>query len=304
MQDNYLCISIPVELQQYQKSNRIADIANGETVEHQDFGVKVIKNSHGEIECTAYYSDSGELLKKIFYKGSAVSCIKHYRNGKVSAKETFDEGRLKRKIKYNKSEKPTSTFNYEYNAKNQVTAIRKVTGSNKYEVEYGYDELSRVDSRIIKLNSKIHLQQKYKYDILDRVVEYYDRNQHIKVHKLSQNNELLSYTITDIAGNDIIVVNKYMCSEYIGTEIDLNGHKATVKDKCYVDNVILKKPFTSEDDLDLVLSNIFTAPAELSQTKRKCDTDISTCIISNGINSSLNAVVPQNKVKPLILDIE
>jgi len=304
MIESYLCISIPVELQQYQKLNKITTNEDNEQPT-ADFGVKIVKDSCGDMQYAAYYSDTGELLKKIFYKGSAVSNIRHYRNNVLYSQEVFDNGRLKRKITYNKAGKPIATTSFEYNSNNQIVAIRKTVDNKKYEVEYGYDELSRVDSRIIKLDSKIHLQQKYRYDILDRVVEYHDRNQHIKVHKINQNNELLSYTITDIAGNDIVIINKYLCSDYIGTEIDLNGHKTTVKDKCYVDNVMLKKPFTSEDDLDLVFSNIFRGLSEeVTPTKRSDVTDISGCVISKGINSQEKPVFNKQAVKPLILDLD
>jgi len=297
---SYLCISIPVELQQYQKTNNVED----DTAITADFGVKIVKDSHGDMQYAAYYSDSGELLKKIFYKGSSVAHIKHYRNEVLYSQESFDNGKLKKKITYNKNGTVNASITYEYNSKNLIVAIRKIVEDKRYEVEYGYDELSRVDSRLIKYNSKIQLQQMYRYDILDRVVEYRDRNQYIKVHKINPNNELISYTITDIAGNDIIIVNKYLCSDYIGTEIDLNGHKTTIKDKCYVDNVMLKKPFTSEDDLDLVFSNILKPLNELSCTKRHEETDISNCIISKEMKTQNQQILNMQNVKPLVLDLD
>jgi len=266
---SYLCISIPVELQQYQKTNNVED----DTAITADFGVKIVKDSHGDMQYAAYYSDSGELLKKIFYKGSSVAHIKHYRNEVLYSQESFDNGKLKKKITYNKNGTVNASITYEYNSKNLIVAIRKIVEDKRYEVEYGYDELSRVDSRLIKYNSKIQLQQMYRYDILDRVVEYRDRNQYIKVHKINPNNELISYTITDIAGNDIIIVNKYLCSDYIGTEIDLNGHKTTTLN-------------------------------ELSCTKRHEETDISNCIISKEMKTQNQQILNMQNVKPLVLDLD
>ena len=154
MTESYLCISIPIELQQYQKVNKISAGENDEQPT-ADFGVKIVKDSNGDMQYAAYYSDTGELLKKIFYKGSAVSNIKHYRNNVLYSQETFDNGRLKRKTTYNKAGKSVSSTNYEYNSNNQIVAIRKTVDAKRYEVEYGYDELSRVDSRIIKLDSNV-----------------------------------------------------------------------------------------------------------------------------------------------------
>ena len=37
----------------------------------------------------------------------------------------------------------------------------------------------------------------------------------------------------------------------------VNGHTTSVNDTSYVDNVMLKKPFATEDDLDIIKSNLF-----------------------------------------------
>ena len=77
---SYLCISIPEELQKYKKAVRNDNAEKRIQTVVPDFGVKLIKNESGELDCAAYYSDSGELLKRIYYNGAAVSCIKHFRN--------------------------------------------------------------------------------------------------------------------------------------------------------------------------------------------------------------------------------
>ena len=306
MKQDYLCISIPTELQQYTKVASIIDNEIPHDDVSPDFGVKLIKDEHGNLTHAAYYSDTGELLKKIFYNGSIVSSIEHYRYNALYSQEKYHDGKITKKTMYNRYKKPTCLISYEYNRKDQITAIRKLADSSRYEVEYGYDELMRVNSRIIKVNNDVVAEQRYRFDILDRIVEYKDENQTIKVLKLNPKNELLSYTITDKLGNTISVINKYMCSEYIGTEIELNGHKTTVSDKSYVDNVMLKKPFTSEDDLDLVVSKMLhKSPPEpeakiVPITQRKHNTDIVSSVISGNIeNSSKPLPISRRKLQLL-----
>lgn len=294
MNFDYLCISVPTELKQYAKVvsiiNKFEELPDKGV--NADFGVKLIKDDKGNLIHAAYYSESGELLKKIFYDGSTVSSIEHYRYNSLCSIEKYHDGRMTSKTKYNRLGKPICIVNYEYNRKDQITAIRKVADDIRYEVEYGYDELMRVNSRIIKVNNNIVAEQRYRYDILDRIVEYKDENQTITVKKLNSKNELLSYSITDKVGNTIMIINKFLCSDYIGTEIELNGHKTTVCDKSYIDNVMLKKPFTSEDDLDLVMSKMLrkNKPEETScitsTTQRNCNTDITNVVINKNINLS------------------
>ena len=288
MTGNRWCISIPEELQQYTINNSVSLDESKESFAAPDFGVKLIKDEQGNLKFAAYYSDIGELIKKIYYDGSSVSVIEHYRNNILYSREKYDEGKLTKKSKFSRLGKPVCIINYIYNRKNQIVVIRKSSDGKRYEVEYGYDELMRVNSRTIKVDGEIVAEQLYTYDILDRVVNYHDKNQTIKVTKINPKNELISYTITDKLGNMIQVVNKFMCSEYLGTEIDLNGHKTTINDKSYLDNIVLKKPFTSEDDLDFAISNIYRPPENnntqsMGLTKREGNTDITNLIIGDNV---------------------
>ncbi len=287
---NQLCISIPAEMQQFQKVIDILD-ENRTDESVKDFGVKIIKDNEGNISCTAYYDNDGELLKKIFYSGAAVESVEIYRNHYLYSKENYTNGNIRKKIIYNSYGKIISTIVYEYNRQDKITSIRKTSDNKRYLVEYGYDELSRVNSRSVKIDSEVIAEQYYRYDILDRIVEYKDKNQTILVDKVNTNNELVSYTIFDKIGNTIVVKNKYLYTEYIGSEIDLNGHKTTVKDKSYVDNVMLKKPFTSVDDLDFTISN-------LTSEKRA---DLSSCTTkrNNNPNDIMDFIINDNKqIKP------
>ena len=260
MSKNYLCIFIPDELQQFSKIVTFLDTDIQSDKVKDNFGVKIVKDENGNVTGTAHYSASGELIKKIIYNGSSVASIEHYRNNRLFSTEKYDLGKLLKKVLYSANGEVLSTIGYKYNKNGQIVYIEKLSGNLKYSVEYGYDDLMRVNGRILKINNKTINEQFYKYDILDRIVEYSDCNQHIDVHKVNQNNELISYTITDAIGNKIIINNKYMCTEYIGTDIELNGHKTTLKDRSYVSNIMLKRPFTSEDDLDSTLSNLIDIP--------------------------------------------
>ncbi len=288
MKQSYLCIAIPEQLQEF---TIVADIADDNTKDEKstnNFGVKHITDECGNLIGSAHYSNSGELIKKIFYKGSSVATIEHYRNNHLYSEEKYDTGKIISKTLFNTNGSKLSTIKYKYNRNDQITCIQKYCDNMIYSVEYGYDELKRVNGRKIKVSGDIINEQIYRYDILDRIVEYKDNNQCINVHKINQNNELVSYTITDIVGNKIFIQNKFIYSDYICTEIELNGHKTGVKDRTYLNNVMLKKPYTNEDDLDFTMSNFIKIPkicyTEVIKTKR--DSNINTDKISSYIISN------------------
>ena len=271
-----LRFSVPQVLEAYKKGY--------ETItEYPDFndseGIQVVKNVNGKIEYVCYYSDTNELLKKVFYEGTAIICIENYRNQKLVSKEEFKESKLVSKHIYGRlGEK---RYEYSYNRQNRIDRIQKIYNNNVYKVAYTYDELGRVNGRKFYYNSELIDDQKFRFDILDRIVEYKDNNQRIIINKLGNNNELIYYTITDKMGNEISVVNFFNGNEYQKTEITLNLHTITVKDTSYVDNVMLKKPYTSEDDLDLVISNLFS---KSSATTKRCRSDVSENVISENIS--------------------
>lgn len=277
-------ISLPVELLEYKKNTQKAP-EGCSNINIPDFGVKLVKNDIGELEYSAYYSDSGELIKQVYYEGSSVSLIKHFRNKKLYYSENYKESKLYRKTTYDKNGNIFAITVFEYNRQNQIKSIRKSMQSNRFTVEYGYDDLKRVNSRKILVNNEVISEQEYKYDILDRIVEYKDNSQKINVYKISPNNKLIKYTITDSSGNEINIINKYLCSDYIGTDIELNGHKTSVKDLTYTDNVMLKKPFTSEDDLDFAVSSILKK-SENGMTRRIRE--------NNAIDIRINSNIEKN----------
>ena len=297
---NYLSIIIPEELQQFSK---VAEIIDGIEPVKNNFGVQTIKDKDGNLTGTEHYSSSGELIKKIYYKGSSVSTVENYRNSMLYSQEKYDKSKLIQKTLFNSEGKEVNVIKYKYNRENQIVYIQKQINNTVYSVEYGYDELKRVNSRRIRAGSETICKQQYRYDILDRIVEYKDDNQSITVHKVNPNNELISYTIRDVIGNKIDVNNRFMCSEYIGTEISVNGHKTSVKDKIYISNVMLKKPYTNEDDLDFALSeqiNVKINPGPIAITKRNNDinTDkITDILISNKKENINNTPLSADKIK-------
>ena len=272
MQKSGMFISIPVELEQYRMVSKFME-EKEESFAPVNFGVKLIKNSLGNVECAIHYDDNGEVVKKVFYNGSTVSCVKYFRNEKLYYKEEYKNDLVQKKIKYNFCGHITSSINYEYNKLEKVIGIQKETEQGLYEGKYGYDELNRVNNRRLYYNSKIINDQRYRFDILDRISEYKDINQKINVHQIGQKNELIHYTITDKIGNRVSVVNYFNDVEYKYTEITLNGHTTSLRDIGYADNIMLKRPYTSEDDIDMIISCLFQTQTE--RTKRTGHADIS-----------------------------
>ena len=293
MSENYLCISIPEELQQFKKISRILEENNEpeQPTVNFDFGVKLVKDEQGNPAHAEYYSDTGELLKKIYYHGSAVSRIEHYRNNRLYSEEEYIDGKLDQEKTFNNLRELIATIKYKYAPKGRLMSISKLIKDDRYDVDYGYDELGRVNKRTIKQNSNPLDEQKYRLDIMDRIVEYRDRNQMIRVHQINHNNDLVSYTITDKAGNSIAVINKFLCSDYIGSEVDVNGHKTTLKDRCYVDNEMLKRPSATKDDLNFILARLF------KQLKREKTPDIKTKRIEK--QAILEKIIGDNITAPM-----
>ena len=304
MDNKDFCIAIPEELYEYELGTEIEVPENKSLNINNDFGVRLIKDDKGKLICAAYYSDSGELIKKIFYDNYGIESIEHYRNNILYSHERYDNGVIKKKAKYDKCGNAICSIMFKYNKDKQIFSISKTVNTTTYEVLYGYDELKRVNSRTINIDNKACAEQIYRYDILDRVVEYRDYNQIIKVDKMNQKNELVCYVITDKRGNVIRITNKYLCSGYLGTEINLNGHSTYVTDYSYTSNIILNKPFTSEDDLDFAISYIVKNNEKKSKNnkaKANIYADISNLIILNTNNNTKAELFPISIRKKALL---
>ena len=251
---DYCCVSIPMELFCYKKVQKIIMETPEPILDVLEPNVKINKSSRGEIESVEYFL-ANSINKKVFYNGASICKIEYYKKNQMFLKEEFSNEKLIRKSLYNDSYLESVT-NYKYNSKGKIIELQKSINNNEYQASYGYDDLHRVNSRKIYVNNSLWIDQHYRFDILDRISEYVDSNQRVKVTKIDTHNRLVSYIIMDKFSNEIIINNRFSEGCYLSTDVILNGHSTTVCDTSYVDNVILKRPYTSENDLDLIISNL------------------------------------------------
>ena len=100
-------------------------------------------------------------------------------------------------------------------------------------------------------------------------------------------------------GNKIVVENLYSSSTYKETNISLNGHSTTIKDTSYVDNIMLKRPYATENDLDLIIANLFNEE-KVSPTKREAHSEINAMDV---IDSNIQyRTLPISMRKRLLLE--
>lgn len=285
MLDSYYRLSVPEDLSTYY---RVTDVIRKMDVQESinfNSDVVVARDSQGCISSVSYFTSEHDLVKEVFYKGEDISKINYYRGKILYSTEGYKDGLLALKFIFKSNGYLDHSFEYEYNKKSQISSICKKLQGREVLVVYKYDEFDRIMLRKIYLNSEKVLEQYYGYDILDRIKEYKDDNQHIIVNSVSQKNELLSYVITDKMGNEIKIENHFTERGYTETEITVNGHCSKVKDTSYVDNVMLKKPYTNEDDLDLIIANLFGG-AKPMQTTRTRENEVekrSVNLIDKGI---------------------
>lgn len=266
------CVSIPDDLLCYKKVSQIQE--NETSPIRINSQIEFEQNNCGQIECSKFYDSEGDLVKALYYNGTFVVKKCRYKNNKLNAVEEYDEHHILSKIYYDSYGEIESRLEYKYNRNGKTTSITKYKNDSEYSINYGYDDIQRVNTREIIVNGTIAEFQRFRYDILDRIVEYQDKNQKINISQYSEKNELIYYTITDKIGNIISVINYFdSLGKYIKTDICLNDHNMTIKDISYVDNIMLKKPYTTEDDIDLIISNLFGVK-EYKSTKRHNNSDI------------------------------
>ena len=248
------CFTIPEELEKFYRNH--LDV-NSDNIEFKS-NIDINRDSFGRINSISYYTDDKDLVKTDFYSGSTISKTNQYRRGSLYSSCEYKDNLLISKNIYKKDGTISCLYEYEYNKDNKVNRIHKKTKDKDIVVGYKYDTFNRITERNISVDNETVTKQKYKYDILDRVVEYEDSSQKIQVDKISEKNELLSYTITDKMNNIIKIENHFADCGYICTRIIVNGHSSSVNDKSYADNIMLKRPYTTEDDLDLIISNLLS----------------------------------------------
>lgn len=263
------CVAIPEELNSYLKIIKDLDDEVNLNTKIDNFGVRIINNPDGQIDHVSYYSHSGDLVKEIFYKGSVMAHILHYRSGLLCIREDFEEGRVSKKINYDEHGNIKFCVTFTYDRNEHIKSIKKSSYRNTYQIDYGFDELDRVNRRTIIVNNIVMNEQYYRYDIRDRIVMYRDNFQTVTIQEVGSNNELIRYVVQDKLLNNLIVYNKYSNNEYIESELTLNGHKMCTVNKYYADNAMLRKPYTREDDLDFMMANIFGQNFTPEKSKEK-----------------------------------
>ncbi len=268
MVDSYYKLAIPVALQEYY---HVTDVIKSDLPKEKSISteVLVVRDSQGYVSSVKYFTPEKDLSKEICYQNKEIYKINYYRGGRLYSTEEYRNDLLEVKFVYLKNGQIAYMYQYSYDNKGKIVGISKQTKEREIAVMYKYDEFDRISAREIYLNGKSILHQHYGYDILDRISEYSDDNQRIKVIKLSHKNELLSYVVTDKNGNNIEIENNITKMGYESSRVSINGHYTIVKDPNYVDNLILKKPHTSEDDLDLIIANIFGVRDDVVKTKRE-----------------------------------
>ena len=252
MQDITNSFTIPEELVKYFNPDNAEENLNFSS------DIEVVRNSNGKISSLKLYSPDKELIKTLCYENSKIVLVNHFRQNLLYSSDRYNNELLIEKNVYRRNGALAYTINYEYNREKRLNRICKKALNRELLVGYRYDSFGRIIEKNISFNGKQRTKQEYSYDVLDRIVEYKDTKQKILVNKISQNNELISYTITDRINNVISVENHFADCGYICTTLVVNGHSTTVNDTSYVDNVMLKKPFATEDDLDIIISNLFT----------------------------------------------
>ncbi len=278
-----LYLEIPQELKQYQL------ISKEDTTECliNDILAGYLNSNEKHVERAEYYSANGELLKRTLFDGNSVQKEMYFINGRICTEKEFDKNNVSVQKNFDKDGNIICTTLYIYRNRLIISIIKK-KHNNEYKISYSYDEAKRIINRSIYINQELVNKQIYCYNRDNRVKEYQDDNQCIKVFEETPQNELVKYVVTDILGNEISVYNHFENSEYIETEITLNGHKTILKDKNYIYNQILQKPDANEEDLDLVILNLY----KQVKTPTKCKNNIN--IISSFIKNkeAYNNILP------------
>ena len=222
--------TIPQELIKYYNP---ADVSN-QNEQNFSSNVEVVRNNEGKIFSLKFYSPDKDLVKSLCYEGAQITQVNYYRQNLLYCSDKYNDSLLLEKTVYRKNGVVAYIINYEYNKEKRLVRICKKTLNREFLVGYKYDTFGRIIEKNISFNGK-----------------------QIKVDKINQNNELISYRITDKIGNVIGVENHFADCGYICTTLVVNGHSTTVNDTSYVDNVMLKKPYAKEEDLDIIISNLF-----------------------------------------------
>ena len=281
--DSCYRLEVPADLKAYYRMTNAIKDADTDIYGSLCPNLAIERDTDGCISSVKYFTPEGEITKEICYKGSDICKINYYRAGILYSQDEYQDGYVTLKSVYKHNGMLAHSYKYEHDKKGRIISICKIIDDREFLIVYKYDDLGRIIKRKLYFNNEEILEQHYGYDILDRISAYTDKNRRIVVNKFSKKNELISYVITDRIGNDIRIENDFIGEGYRRTRITVNGHCSMVRDISYVDNVMLKKPYTNEDDLDLIIANLFGC-ANNMQTSRTVDRENkSTDLINKSI---------------------
>ena len=224
--------------------------------EHGAF-VDVNRNDLGEIISVNYYLEEGDLEKQVFYENGEISKIRYYKDNKVIKLEDYVGGVNISYKKYDKKGNCIYQIKYTYDKYNRIVKISKIIKDREISVKYEYDEIGRIVLRKFYVDLSERFFQEYRYDILNNLVEYIDNNQHIIVENF-MDEKLLSYRIINSLSKETFITNNFKNGKYQNTRIVSEEKDYTEVNVNYVDNIMMKKPFAKEEDLDLVISELIS----------------------------------------------
>ena len=290
MQESYLGITIPEELLSTDEKNSLQNVQfinktslpQANVLKEFVGNIYFNKNKNGVVESAKFYDDYNILLKEVFYNGVSVYKIDYYKNNKKYIEEEYNKNLVEKRC-FSPDGALKHSIKYEYNSKNKIISILRTQNDIEIMSKYDYDEFDRIKIRKIYVNSDLVIEQNYRYDILDRLSQYRDNNQTLNVECISTNNLLLKYSITCSNGIIMYIKNNFENDNYVNTEITINNKTIKVKSINFVDNIMLKQPQASEDDVSMVLSYIYpknVVPITTSRTK-----------CSDILNQNLNNII-------------
>ena len=271
MDNSCIKFSVPEELREYclnypQKSEFNLDFSSFVS------DVTIKRDDLGQIVYIDYISSQKGLEKRVFYKNNSVSKVNYYTLGKLSLKEEFEDDRLILKSFYNNFEKCLYSIKYEYDYKSNIETLRKNVSGNEIFIKYYYDDIGRVIERCLFYGVDLITSQHYSYDILNRILEYEDERIHIQVQRINKAGLLEAYKIDDKFGNNIEIENYFDLIYYKYSKVTINGHSKNIVNNSYLDNLMLKAPYASENDIELCLMNYLNSNSgilALSQIKNE-----------------------------------
>ena len=259
MAEQFCGITIPEDFKNILPSHSKPELHNMNEAE-------IIRDNDGNINRVNYYSNDGA-SKQVYYNGDYISEIRYFYDGILYKKQIYKDEKLVTEYFYKKTGELSYCLEYEYKL-HKISALTRTYGFNKRRVELNYDQFDRISERTILVNNINFLTQYYSYDALDRIIGYRDDNYRVFVEQFTRNNELQTYKITDKMNNIVVVNNRFDENYYTETELTVNNKTIIVKNKNYVDNVMIKKPTQNMDDLDLILSNLYNQKQEFNCTRR------------------------------------